>query len=59
MHFVQRVLRTNCTTEKRIHQVIQAQGLPETRAWYIEKGFARSYIYDANKHSKAGCQGLI
>jgi CRP-like cAMP-binding protein len=36
-------------TKKELYknrQVIQAQGLPETRAWFIEKGIARSYIYD-------------
>jgi CRP-like cAMP-binding protein len=28
------------------HQVIQAQGQPENRLWYLNSGFARSYFYD-------------
>ena len=28
------------------HQIIQAQGQPESRFWYLSSGFARSYFYD-------------
>jgi CRP-like cAMP-binding protein len=30
------------------HQIIQAQDQPETRLWFLKKGFARSYFYDEN-----------
>ncbi|SDH49202.1 Crp/Fnr family transcriptional regulator [Mucilaginibacter gossypii] len=44
--FIQEVVRDVKQEFYKHHQIIQAQGQPEYRLWYLNSGFARSYFYD-------------